>query len=82
LEIGVTPRRLFILGERQGVLERSEGKTVRSGHQRSLILGTLELANKVDPDRVRATVDDGLLEVTLPTAQVAKISMLAKAASV
>jgi HSP20 family molecular chaperone IbpA len=82
LEIGVTPRRLFILGERQGVLERSEGKTVRSGHPRSLLLGTLELANKVDPDRVRATVDDGLLEVTLPTAQVAKISMLAKAASV
>jgi len=31
---------------------------------------------------VRATVDDGLLEVTLPTAQVPKISMLAKAASV
>jgi HSP20 family molecular chaperone IbpA len=81
LEIGVTPRRLFILGERQGALKRSEGKTVRSEQPRNLILGTLELPTKVDPDRVRATVDDGLLEVTLPKVQVAKISMLAKAAS-
>jgi HSP20 family molecular chaperone IbpA len=81
LQIGVTPRRLFILGEHEGALERREGKNVRSGHQRDLILGTLELSTKVDSDRVKATVDDGLLEVTLPKAQVAKISILAKAAS-
>jgi len=81
LEIRVTPRRLIILGERQGPLERNEVKAVHSGHPRKLILGTLELSTKVDPDRVSATVDDGLLEVTLPKLQVAKISMLAKAAS-
>jgi HSP20 family protein len=81
LEIGVTPRRLFILGERQGALERSDGKTLRSRRPHNLILGTMELSTKIDPDRVQATVDDGLLEVTLPKVQVAKISMLAKAAS-
>jgi len=81
LEIGVTPRRLFILGERRGALEHSEGKIVRSGGHRNLILGTVELSTKVDPDRVKATVEDGLLEVTLPKAQAAKISMLAMAAS-
>ena len=81
LEIGVTPRRLFILGERQGALERSEGKIVRSGFHRNLILGTVELSTKVDPDRVKATVEDGLLEVTLPKAGMAKVPMLAMAAS-
>ena len=81
LELGVTPRRLFILGERQGALERSEGKADHSEHPHNLILGTLELSTKVDLERVRATLDDGLLLVTLPKAQVAKISMLAKAAS-
>jgi HSP20 family molecular chaperone IbpA len=30
---------------------------------------------------VKATVEDGLLEVTLPKARVAKVSMLAMAAS-
>jgi HSP20 family protein len=81
LEIGVTPRRLFILGERQGALGHSEGKIVRSGRHRNLILGAVELSTKVDPERVKATVDDGLLEVTLPKAQAAKISTLAMAAS-
>ena len=81
LEVGVTPRRVFILGERQGALERSEGKIVHSGFHRNLILGTVELSTKVDPDRVKATVEDGLLEVTLPKARAAKISMLAMAAS-
>jgi HSP20 family molecular chaperone IbpA len=63
------------------VPERNEGKAVHSGHPRKLILGSLELPTKVDPDRVSAPVGDGLLEVTLPKLQVAKISMLAKAAS-
>jgi HSP20 family molecular chaperone IbpA len=62
-------------------LERSEGKIVRSGPHRNLILGTVELSTKVDPDSVKATVEDGLLEVTLPKARVAKVSMLAMAAS-
>ena len=81
LEIGITPRRLFILGERQGALERSEGKIVRSGPHRNLIMGTVELSSKVDPDTVKATIEDGLLEVTLPKAQVAKVPMLVMAAS-
>jgi HSP20 family molecular chaperone IbpA len=41
----------------------------------------VELSTKIDPDGVKATIEDGLLEVTLPKAQVAKIPMLAMAAS-
>jgi len=82
LEVRVEPRCLFITGKRQEASERTEGKTIYSERHSKQIFRVLDLPARVDPEGVKATLSDGLLEVKLlKTAAGKKIPVLTKAAS-
>lgn len=72
LEVRVEPHRLGIMGKRQATSERKEGKTVYSERQSREIFRLLDLPAEVDPSGVKATVSDGMLEVTLAKAEAGK----------
>lgn len=82
LEIKVEPRCLCIAGSRQEESKQQEGKTIYLERRSNQIFRVLELPVRIDPDQVKATLYDGVLEVTLAKAEVAKkIPVLTKAAS-
>jgi len=72
IEIRVEPRRLFITGKRE---ERSEdkrkGETVYSERSNEMFR-TIDLPVEVDPDKVKATLSKGELEITLPKKEIGK----------
>lgn len=72
LEVRVEPRRLCITGKRQATSERKEGKTVYSERQSREIFRLLDLPAEVDPSGVKATLSDGVLEVTMARAEAGK----------
>ena len=81
LEVRVAPRCLLIIGERREPSEQKTGRTVYSERQANQIFRVLDLPARIDPDGVKATLSDGILEVTLSKAEVAKkVPVLAKAA--
>ncbi len=82
LEVRVEPRRLFISGKRQEAPERKQGKTVYSERLANQILFVLDLPAPIDPDKVNATLSDGVLEVKLLKAEAGKkIPVRTKAAT-
>src|SRR2546425_4269231 len=82
LEVRVEPRRLFISGKRQEGPERRQGKTVYSERQANQIFFVLDLPAPIDPDKVNATLSDGVLEVKLLKTEAGKkIAVRTKAAS-
>jgi HSP20 family molecular chaperone IbpA len=82
LEVEVGPYSLCIAGKRQETSEQQKGKTLYSERQACQVFRVLELPARVDSDQVRATLRDGMLEVTLAKAEVAKkVPVLARAAS-
>jgi HSP20 family protein len=82
LEVRVAPRSLCITGKRQEASEQKEGKTVYSERRSQHIFRVLELPSEIDPDRVHATVRDGLLELKLSKVGLGKkVPVLARAAT-
>ena len=82
LEVRVEPRRLFITGKRQEASEQIKGKIVYSERHAKQIFRVLDLPATIDPGEVKATLSDGLLEITLSKAVIPKrIPVLTKAAS-
>jgi HSP20 family molecular chaperone IbpA len=82
LEVHVEPLRLFITGRRQETAEHVASTTIYSERRASQIFRVLDLPAGVDPNDVSATLSDGVLEVTLSKAAIAKtIPVLTKAAS-
>jgi type II secretory pathway predicted ATPase ExeA/HSP20 family molecular chaperone IbpA len=82
LEVRVAPRSLCITGKRQEASEQKEGKTVYSERRSQHIFRVLDLPSEIDPDRVHATVRDGLLELKLSKAGLGKkVPVLARAAT-
>jgi HSP20 family protein len=82
LEVRVAPRSLCITGKRQEASEQKEGKTVYSERRSKHIFRVLELPSEIDPDRVNATVRDGLLELKLSKVGLGKkVPVLARAAT-
>lgn len=66
IEIRLEPRRLFINANRQEKSEsKKKGETVYSECSNQLFR-TIELPTDVDPERVKATLSKGELEITLP----------------
>jgi HSP20 family molecular chaperone IbpA len=81
LELRVTPRSLCIAGRRQDPSEAKERKTLFSERRAKQIFRVLELPSQVDPDRVKATVSDGVLEIRLlKVGSGKKVPVLAKTA--
>ncbi|MBZ5521176.1 MAG: Hsp20 family protein [Acidobacteriia bacterium] len=67
IEIIVEPRRLFITAAREEVGEEEEESAEMPESEASFeeVLRSLDLASEVDPSQVMATLNDGILEITL-----------------
>lgn len=72
IEVRVEPGRLFIGGKREEVTEQKKGKTVYSDRIYSQTARWFELPTEIDPEKVKATLNKGVLEITLQKAQLAK----------
>ncbi len=82
LKIEVAPRCLCILGRHEEASEEIEEKAVASQRRCKRIFRRLELPSEIDPNGMKATVRDGLLEIKLPKVEVReKEREIARAAS-
>jgi len=82
LEVRVEPHRLFITGKRQETTEQKRGKTVYSERHANLIFRVLDLPVRINPVAVKATLSNGILEITLSKLEAAKkIPVFTKAAT-
>lgn len=82
LEVRVAPRSVCIIGKRQEASEQTEGESVYSERRSNQIFRVLDLPSQIDPDRVNATLGDGILEIRLLKIGMGKkIPVLAKAAA-
>ena len=81
LEVRVTPRSLCITGQRQQTSTRRDEKAVHVERLSNQVFRTVELPSEIDPDRVDATVGNGILEINLlKAASGRKVPVLGKAA--
>jgi len=72
IEINVEPRRLFISGTREQKSEnKKKGETVYS-ELSDQVCRTVVLPADVDPNKVKATLSKGELEITLPKKEIGK----------
>lgn len=82
LEVRVSPRSLCIIGHRQESSDRKDEKTIYSERRATRVFRVFDLPSEIDPNRVNATVSDGLLEIKLSKVGVGKkVPVLAKAAA-
>jgi len=82
LEVRVAPHSVCIIGKREQASEQSDEKAVSTERCSHQIFRILELLSEIDPDKVKATVSDGILEIQLlKVALDKKVPVLAKAAS-
>jgi len=72
VEIRVEPRRVFITGRREEKSEdKKEGETFYSERSNE-VFRAIDLPADVDPDKVKATLSKGELEITLPKKEIGK----------
>ena len=82
LEVRLAPRSVCITGKREEVSEQTEEKTVYSERRSNRIFRVLNLPSEIDPDRVSATVSEGILEIKLLKVGLGKkVPVVANAAS-
>jgi HSP20 family protein len=82
LEVRTAPRSVCITGKRQEAAEQKEGEAVYFERRSNQIFRVLDLPSQIDPERVNATLSDGILEIKLMKVGMGKkISVLAKAAA-
>jgi len=72
LEVQVEPWRVYITGEREETTEEKKGKALYSERTAKQIARWFELPAEVDPEKVKATLNNGVLEIRLQKAQPAK----------
>ena len=83
IEVRVDPHRLIISGKREQIRDQKKKKTLYSERRSDEVCRVLDLPEEVDSDKVKATLQDGTLEITLPKAHPAKkipVSVAVKAA--
>jgi HSP20 family protein len=66
VEVRVEPRRLIISGKKQQTSEQGKGRAVRSIERSDEIVRVVDLPHEIDPDKVRATLENEMLTITLP----------------
>ena len=72
IEVKVEPSRLLIRGESEKSTQRSVGKTIYSERRKNQIFRVLNLPTTVNPDKVNASLQEGILHITLPRATTGK----------
>lgn len=82
IDIRLEPKRLFITGKQEKREEKKEkAKTVYAELLKKEVFRCVSLPVAIDPDKAKATLSEGILEITLPKAEAAKkISVAAKVA--
>jgi HSP20 family protein len=68
LEVSVEPQRVTIAGHRETTSEEKKGKTVYSEVRSNRIFRQVHLPATVDPEKVEATLKNGVLVLTMPKA--------------
>jgi HSP20 family protein len=63
IEVRIEPRRLIICGKKQQTSEQNKGKVEKSVE----IFRALDLPHEIDPEKVTASLDRAVLEITLPS---------------
>lgn len=63
---------LVVTGERKWDLDQEKGRAHRVERHYGSFRREIRLPSKVDPDKIRATFRDGVLEVRLPVLEIAK----------
>jgi HSP20 family protein len=82
LEVRVAPRSVCITGKREEISEQTEENSASSERRANRIFSVLDLPSEVDPDKVDATVSDGMLEIKLLRVGLGKkVAVRAKSAS-
>ena len=82
LKVQVAPRCLCISGKREEPTEETQEAAAHSPARSKYIFRLLDLSSDIDPDKVKATLREGLLEIKLPKAGLGeKHPLLAKAAA-
>jgi HSP20 family protein len=67
IEISLEPARLTISGKKQGSQEQQQkGKVVYKELCSSELLRVIDLPTEVDPDKTKATLKNGILELEMP----------------
>ena len=66
IEVRIEPRRLIICGKKQQASEQNKGKAVHRVEKSDEIFRALDLPHEIDPEKVTATLDHTVLEITLP----------------
>lgn len=72
LEVHVEPRRVIIAGKREAREESKTEKTIYSETCSDQVLRVLALPSAVEPEKVKTTLKDGVLELVMPKAAPAK----------
>lgn len=72
VEIKVEPRRVFITGKREEKLEDKKKGEIFYSERSNDVFRAIDLPAEVDPDKVKATLGKGELEITLPKKEIGK----------
>jgi len=66
VEARIEPRRLIISGKKQQTSEQGRGRGVRSVERSNEFVRVVDVPHDIDPDKVRATLENEMLTITLP----------------
>ena len=81
LEVGVEPDRLFIKGKSEKKSEETSKKTIYSEISSNEIFRSMSLPAEIDPEKVTAVLNNGVLDISMAKASPAKkVPVMAKAA--
>jgi HSP20 family protein len=72
IEVRIEPRRLIICGKKQQTSEQNKGEGFRRAEKSDEIFRALDLPHEIDPEKVTATLDHAVLEITLPNVHSSK----------
>jgi HSP20 family protein len=72
IEVRVGPYRVMISGRREQVHDKKRHKTLHTEKRSDQVFRMLDLPEQVDPDKAKATLQEGALEIELPKAHPGK----------